>query len=77
MATRPYSGTFEFFHFLISWSKIWVVGRLHMSRMFKKFVLVLKKDLKSFLRQHLIVSRKKFPEVTIGLIIIYFPSEAI
>ena len=49
MATRPYSGTFEFFHFLISWSKIWVVGGLHGSRMFKKFVLALKKDLKSFL----------------------------
>ena len=55
MTPRPYEGTFEFFHFLISWSKIKVVGELHRSRMFQKFVLDLKKDSKTFLRSHLIL----------------------
>ena len=51
MAPMPYWGTFDFLIFLFLGQTICIVGVLNESRMFKKFVLALKKDLKSFLVQ--------------------------
>ena len=44
----PYWGTFDFFIFLFLGQKVCIVGAVNESKMFKKFVLALRKDLKSF-----------------------------